>query len=81
MGTKERTQVMVSTLFAIKCQSQHKYFSVVDLQNTVDAAYSGHLYSGQPLRVDDFQSPNEQIYNTETAGYKGQPLLVDKSVR
>ena len=45
------------------------------------AAYSGHLYSGQPLRVDDIQSSNEQIYNTETAGYKGQPLLVDKSVR
>ena len=51
------------------------------LLGTVGAAYSGHLYSGQPLRVDDLQSTKEQINNTEAAGYNGQPLLVGKSAR
>ena len=46
----------------------HRRHHQLELQvcttNTVGAAYSG-----KPLRVNDFQSPNEQIYNTETVGY------------
>ena len=45
------------------------------------AAEIEHLYSRQPLKANEFQSPKEQIHNTGAAGFKAHPHLLDKSAQ